>query len=147
MVSLLVAFMAVQVIAQDPSKGTEPPKYSVYEYVTCAVYFRMLIGALKINTNDLSTLEDVYKDQMNRTIQAGRQLARQEWGEEDADKEFDLEWKSVYGDMSDQIDKNFTKIRRLKMRYADRCDQMGKSTEKHIKLTAAPAITALLSSD
>lgn len=139
---LLLALLSVAAIAQDHPMGSESQRYSVYEYVTCGVYFRMLIGALKIKANDLSSLEEVYMDQMNRAIRAGRHAAKDEWGEKDADEEFDLEWKTVYGEMSTEIDRNFTKIRRLKMKYADRCSQMGKNKDNQIKLSAAPAFSA-----
>ncbi len=76
-----VAFLSVQGVAEDNPKGSETQRYSVYEYVTCAVYFRMLIGALKTNETDLSSLEDVYVDLMNRAITSGRQAARSDYSE------------------------------------------------------------------
>lgn len=134
---LVLVFLSVQVLAQDDTKAGDTHKYTVYEYVTCAVYFRMLIGALKRNAADLSSLEDIHMDQMNRAIRLGKLAAIEEWGEEDAKKEFDLEWQSEYGEMIAEIDRNFAKIRLLKMKYADLCDQMSNSTDELIKLTAA----------
>ena len=137
---LLLALLSADVSAGDHQPGSDPQKYDVDEYLTCAVYYRMLIGALKVNKSDLSSLEDVYMDRMNKAIQAGRKAAIAEWGAADADKEFDQEWKIIYGEMSADIDRNFTRIRILKMKYADRCDQMGESRDKPIKITAAPAL-------
>jgi hypothetical protein len=135
---LLLALLSVHVSAGDRQPGSDTQKYTVDQYLTCAVYYRMLIGALKISESDLSSLEDVYMDRMNKAIQAGRKAAIAEWGAADADREFDQEWQVIYGEMSADIDRNFTRIRILKMKYADRCDQMGESSDKPIKITAAP---------
>ncbi|HJN52197.1 MAG: hypothetical protein QGI68_15705 [Pseudomonadales bacterium] len=139
---LMIAFLSAQVLAGDEPKSSDSEQHTVYEYVTCAVYYRMLIGALKSNPSDLSSLEDVYLDQMNRAISQGRRAARKEWGAQDADKEFDLEWQSEYGEMITEIDKNYSKIRKLKMKYADSCDQIT-STGEQIKLTGTPVLPAL----
>lgn len=141
---LLVVFLSVQALAQDDIKVSDSDKYTVYEYVTCAVYFRMLIGALKRNASDLSSLEDIHMDQMNRAIRLGKQAAIKEWGDEDAEKEFDLEWQSEYGEMITEIDRNFAKIRLLKMKYAELCDQMSNSIDEPIKLTTAPILPRLV---
>jgi|TARA_Y100000310_G_scaffold302039_1_gene339018 hypothetical protein len=139
---LIVVLLAGQVLAEDDPEGGVSKQFTVYEYVTCAVYFRMLIGALRSNRSDLSSLEDVYMDQMNRAMARGKQAAIKEWGAEDADKEFDLEWQSEYSEMVAEIDRNFTRIRELKMKYAKFCDQMT-GTEEQIKITTAPTPTHL----
>lgn len=98
------------------------------DYVTCAVYFRMVAGSMSPRYGrDLGALADVEKEKMNRLIELGRKSAKAEFGTDMATEMFDSEWRAALADMTDQINRNYENVNKLKVRYDRRCEALVKS--------------------
>lgn len=111
----------------DPAANDDAGEYEMYDYVTCAVYFRMIVGSMSArNGSDLGTLVEIEREKMNKAMALGRASANEEYGAAMADEMFDSQWRDVLADMTDQINRNYQNIHRLKYRYEDRCETIVK---------------------
>lgn len=114
-------------LAAGKEADEQATAYPMYEYVTCAVYFRMIVGSMSgRQRSGLGPLVDVEKEKMNRAMALGRTKARAEYGEEMAAEMFDTEWRAILADMTDQINRNYDNVNRLKYRYDNRCEDLVK---------------------
>tara|TARA_Y100001934_G_scaffold192392_1_gene226923 strand:+ start:246 stop:632 length:387 start_codon:yes stop_codon:yes gene_type:complete len=120
LVALLMCGAAVATVeekSEDRSMG---------EHVTCGVLFRILAGGMlqKDRTSgvDYSAMATWYKERAFEEIAAAKRAAADLYGDDLAGEIFDEEWQAVYGDMMNQIDRNYQKLSRLRYRYGDRCE-------------------------
>jgi len=98
------------------------------DYVTCAVYFRMVAGSMSPRYGrNLGALADIEKEKMGKLIELGRKSAEVEFGTEMATDMFDSEWRAALADMTDQINRNYENVSKLKARYERRCEALIKS--------------------
>lgn len=124
--ALLVACSPAWSAEQAATDSTPAPGMS--EYVTCAVYFRMVVGSMSPRYGrDLGALADIEKEKMTRAIELGRERAVAEFGSDLATEMFDSEWRAVLADMTDQINRNYENVSNLKVRYDRRCEALMKS--------------------
>lgn len=89
-------------------------------YTTCAVYHRMVAGAFQRRGPDLQSLMNLETEKMESWTKKAKQLAHEQYGDE-AEKMFLEQWRLTQVNMTDQINRNYKNISRLKYRYGDRC--------------------------
>lgn len=90
------------------------------EYTTCAVYHRMLAGSLR-RKQGLQNLADLASEKMEFFVDEAKKIAVEEYGEELGEEMFLDEWRAELAYMTDQINRNYENISRLKFRYNERC--------------------------
>lgn len=94
------------------------------DYTICAVYHRMIIGSIQRKGRNLQVIEDLEREKMDSLIKTAKQLARKEYGDELAEELFLDEWRAILADMTDQINRNYENVTRLKYRYRNRCSAL-----------------------
>ena len=94
---------------------------SMSGYTTCAVYHRMMAGAMRRNGN-LSSLADLEVDKMGLFVRRAKRLSVEMYGEELGEEIFNEEWAAIQLDMTDMINRNYDNISRLRVRYKESCD-------------------------
>ena len=94
---------------------------SMTNYTICAVYHRMLAGAMRRKGN-LGALVDVQIEKMNRFVELAKRSSQKEYGPELGEEIFNDEWAAIQVEMTDQINRNFDNISRLRLRYQVSCD-------------------------
>ncbi len=92
---------------------------SFNDYTTCAVYFRMQVGHFK--SRDLTPIADIEQEKMDRMVTQGRKAAIAEFDDEEM---FDIEWRTILAEMTDEINRNYENISRIKYRYDERCEAL-----------------------
>jgi hypothetical protein len=90
------------------------------DYTTCAVYHRMLASAFK-RDRDLQIMAELEIEKMNYFIDRAKAAGTEEYGQELAEQLFQDEWNAVLIDMTDQINRSYENVVRLKVRYKTRC--------------------------
>ncbi len=94
------------------------------DYTTCAVYYRMSIGAMK-NRGNVQALEAEEREKMNVLIAKAKEVGIDEFGDEAFMEEmFQDEWEAVLAEMTDQINRNYANFSRIKYKYKNRCEAM-----------------------
>ena len=93
---------------------------SMASYTTCAVYHRMMVGAMRSSAN-LQALSDSHMEQMNDYIALAKKASYDDYGEELGEELFNDEWADIQAEMTDRINRNYVNISRLKFRYQERC--------------------------
>ena len=86
------------------------------KHLTCAVYYRMVAGSFKRQGNGILAAPAL--DQMNLMITRTKALGAA-LGHTEAD--YLSDWSDTLGVMTDQMNRNYDNIRRLKTRYQNRC--------------------------
>ena len=92
------------------------------DYTTCAVYHRMMAGAMRRKGN-LGALVEVQIEKMNQFVELAKKSSRQEYGLELGEEIFNEEWAAIQAEMTDQINRNYENISRLRLRYQASCNQ------------------------
>lgn len=116
-----------QAAASEDSRASQ---YVMYELVTCAVYFRMVVGSMSPRYGrDLGALLETERDKMNKLMALARVRAAAEYGEDMAEEMFQSEWRAILGEMTDQINRSYENISRLRTRYDARCEKMAAAGE------------------
>jgi hypothetical protein len=111
--SILVSAVSSNTFAaQDPHALAT--QYS--QYLTCAVYHRMVAGSFKRQGNGILAAPAL--DQMNLMITRTKALGAA-LGNTEAD--YLSDWSDTLGVMTDQMNRNYDNIRQLKTRYQNRC--------------------------
>ena len=59
---------------------------------------------------------------MNLFAERAKSLSHQEYGKDLGDDIFNEEWKAIQSDMTDQINRNYDNISRLRLRYKEGCN-------------------------
>ena len=90
-------------------------------YTTCAVYHRMMAGAMRRRGN-LDSLFDAEIEKMNFFVERAKQLNRETYGEELGAEIFNDEWAAIQLNMTDMINRNYDNISKLRLRYKERCE-------------------------
>ena len=93
---------------------------SMTRYTICAVYHRMMVGAMRQKGN-LGALADVHMERMNLFLEQAKRSSHEEYGEELGEEIFSDEWAAIQSDMTDQINRNYNNISRLRLRYQVPC--------------------------
>ena len=93
-----------------------PPAAQYNKHLTCAVYYRMVAGSFKRQGNGILAAPAL--DQMNLMITRTKALGAA-LGHTEAD--YLSDWSDTLGVMTDQMNRNYDNIRRLKTRYQNRC--------------------------
>lgn len=93
---------------------------SMASYTTCAVYHRMMVGAMRSSAN-LQVLADKHMELMNDYIALAKKASDDDYGEELGEELFNDEWAAIQAEMTDRINRNYVNISRLKYRYQERC--------------------------
>jgi hypothetical protein len=93
---------------------------SMEDYTTCAVYHRMLASAFKRNS-DLQIMAELEIEKMNSFINRAKTAGTEEYGQDLVEQLFQDDWNAVLSDMTDQINRSYQNVRRLKPRYKTRC--------------------------
>jgi len=109
--SFIILLLAFQVRAEQPSMS---------DYTTCAVYHRMLASSFKRERN-LQILAELEMEKMDTLISRAKAAGIEEYGEELVEELFQDEWNAALSDMTDQINRSYKNVPRLKYRYKDRC--------------------------
>jgi hypothetical protein len=97
---------------------------SMEDYTTCAVYHRMLASAFKRNS-DLQIMAELEIEKMNSFINRAKTVGTEEYGQDLVEQLFHDDWNAVLSDMTDQINRSYQNVRRLKSRYKTRCAALG----------------------
>ena len=120
--------------ASSPSRAEEQgtaPAPGMTDYVTCAVYYRMVVGSMSPrHGRDLGPLADIARDKMSTAIELARSSAAGEFGKEHAEEKFQSAWRATLNDMTDQINRNYDNITLLRSRYGNRCEQLIKGASR-----------------
>jgi hypothetical protein len=93
---------------------------SMEDYTTCAVYHRMLASAFRRNS-DLQIMAELEIEKMNSFINRAKTAGTEEYGQELVEQLFQDDWNAVLSDMTDQINRSYQNVSRLKPRYKKRC--------------------------
>ena len=126
-----VYLAALALVSQAPFVLAEQQKApGMSEYVTCAVYFRMIAGSIQSHAGPDSVLADLAKGKMSTLADAARASAAKEFGTEHAEDKFDAAWRATLKDMTDQINRNYDNVTHLRYRYGDRCEALFKKTNQ-----------------
>ena len=96
------------------------------ELTVCAVYHRMLAASFRRSRN-LPVMADMEQEKMEDLIRRARDAAVSEYGEEMAEEMFLDAWRESLAYMTDQINRNYENVRRLKSRYGNRCRKLATS--------------------
>lgn len=96
------------------------------DYTTCAVYHRMIAGGFQRSGRDMQEMANLEHEKMELMVEKAKELAREESLEE-AEEIFLDEWQFVLADMTDQINRNYENVLRLKYRYRSRCTALYKT--------------------
>lgn len=107
----VILLLAFQGYAQSPSMS---------DYTTCAVYHRMLASAFK-RDRDLPIMAELEIEKMDAFISKAKEATVTEYGEDLAEELFQDEWNAVLMAMTDQINRSYKNVSRLKVRYRGRC--------------------------
>jgi hypothetical protein len=117
--SLVTTVVLMSVVCLDAGAAEEP----LFEAeMTCAVYYRMLAGAL--TSRDMGVLADLEQEKMDRAITLARASAAALYGKEAAEAKFLDKWKQLLDDMMVAINHNYQNVMLLKSRYRERCEPM-----------------------
>jgi hypothetical protein len=90
------------------------------DYTTCAVYHRMLASAFK-RDSDLQIMAELEIEKMNFFINQAKTTGTEEYGQDLVEQLFQDDWNAVLSDMTDQINRSYQNVSRLKPRYKKRC--------------------------
>ncbi len=101
---------------------------SMDELSTCAVYHRMLAAALR-RDRDLPEMARLEQEKMDHFVARAKTAAGEEYGEELAEEMFLDAWRANIEYMTDQINRNYENVRRLKSRYGNRCRKLYEGTD------------------
>jgi hypothetical protein len=93
---------------------------SMEDYTTCAVYHRMLASAFK-RDSDLQIMAELEIEKMNSFISSAMTVGTEEYGQDLVEQLFQDDWNAVLSDMTDQINRSYQNVSRLKPRYKTRC--------------------------
>jgi hypothetical protein len=93
---------------------------SMEDYTTCAVYHRMLASAFK-RDSDLQIMAELEIEKMNSFINRAKTAGTEEYGQDLVEQLFRDDWNAVLSDMTDQINRSYQNVSRLKPRYKTRC--------------------------
>jgi hypothetical protein len=107
----LILFLSFQARAES---------VSMEDYTTCAVYHRMLASAFK-RDSDLQIMAELEIEKMNSFINRAKTAGTEEYGQELVEQLFQDDWNAVLSDMTDQINRSYQNVSRLKPRYKTRC--------------------------
>ena len=91
------------------------------DHLTCAVYHRMLIGALNSKGLEQLTLSD--KEQMQDQIELAKLAGNNEF-EAYTQTQFNEDWAEKLSVMTKQINSNYQNLYLLKARYRDHCKEL-----------------------
>jgi hypothetical protein len=108
----------------------EPPVASMADYTTCAVYHRMMVGAFQRGGRDMGIMADMEREKMDLLIRNAKLQAREEYGDDLAEELFQEEWRATLADMTNQINRNYENVSRLKYRYKNRCSALHEKASK-----------------
>lgn len=101
------------------AEGESP---SMDEYVVCAVYYRMLVASFSARYGrGLETMAEINREKMQKAIDLGKAAAVNEYGEARANEKFNAAWAEVLGEMTDEINRNYDNVARIKYKYRDAC--------------------------
>ncbi|MFP6807973.1 MAG: hypothetical protein VB957_12480 [Pseudomonadales bacterium] len=103
----------------EPSTESRPSE-SMSEYTTCAVYHRMMAGSFR-RKSGLANLAELETEKMDTLVTKAKAIAIEEDGEELGEEIFLEEWRDTLAYMTDQINRDYDNITRLKYRYKKRC--------------------------
>lgn len=123
-----LVFAGSSAVALSAAAGVEDAEVTsspvpASEYVTCAVYFRMVVGSMSSRYGrDLAALAEVEKDKMNLLMTQARQAIAREYGSELAEEMFQEEWQYALAKLTDEMNRNYEFINRLRYRYDNRCE-------------------------
>lgn len=92
------------------------PDYN--DHLNCAVYHRMLIGALKSKGLDELTLAD--REKMQAQIELAKRAGKAE-SDTFSQAQFNEDWAETLNVMSTQINSNYQNLYVLKARYQNHC--------------------------
>jgi hypothetical protein len=102
------------------------PQVSMDDYLTCAVYYRMVVGSMSSRFGSgQDELARIPKENMTLMMELARSRAAEEFGEEFGEELFQDQWRDVFKEMTDQINRNYENIAKLKYRYDGRCRKLG----------------------
>jgi hypothetical protein len=102
------------------------PEGSMDDYVTCAVYYRMIAGSMSSRYGSgQDELATIPKENMALMMELARSSATEEFGEEFGEELFQDQWRAIFTEMTDQINRNYDNIAKLKYRYDKRCRRLG----------------------
>jgi len=122
--TIAVAIVTLLSIGHTGATDTSAP--SMDDYVVCAVYYRMIVGSMSPGYGSGHTeLIDIPKQNMADMMELARTAASAEYGEELGEELFQDQWRAEFQDMTDQINRNYDNIIRLKVRYDKRCHDLG----------------------
>lgn len=99
------------------------PEVTLSGATVCAVYFRMVVGSMRYG-RDLGPLADVEREKMDRAMAIAREKAKEEFGEDMAEEIFQSEWRAILAEMTDDINRNYDNVSKLRYRYDDRCEAL-----------------------
>jgi len=103
--------------------GADDP--SMDQYVTCAVYYRMLVGSFSSRYGrGLDAMADINREKMDKAIKLGKAAAVHEHGQALADEKFNAAWADVLAVMTDEINRNYDNISRIKYKYRNGCEKL-----------------------
>jgi hypothetical protein len=97
------------------------------DYTTCAVYHRMLASAFK-RDRDLQIMAELEMEKMNSFINRAKMTGIEEYGQDLVEQLFQDDWNAILSDMTDQINRSYQNVLRLKVRYKTRCAALAQGT-------------------
>ena len=115
---MLLRILCLIILVASFQARAEPA--SMEDYTTCAVYHRMLASAFK-RDRDLQIMAELEIEKMNSFINRAKTAGTEEYGQDLVEQLFQDEWNAVLADMTDQINRSYQNVSRLKVRYKSRC--------------------------
>lgn len=119
-------WLTIMTLCFSAVDASEPPQASMNDYVTCAVYYRMIVGSMSSRYgSDQDELAGIPKENMAKMMELAHSAATEEYGREFGEELFQDQWRAVFTDMTDQINRSYDNISKLKYRYDGRCRKLG----------------------
>ncbi|MBD3648300.1 MAG: hypothetical protein HUJ31_12805 [Pseudomonadales bacterium] len=120
--SRLAVLLLTGTFAWPPHASAESP--SMHQYVTCAVYYRMLTASFSSRYGrGLDAMADINRERMDKAMALAREAGEAEYGEE-AEDIFLEQWRQTLGAMTAEINHNYDNISRIKYKYKGRCEAL-----------------------
>ena len=121
-----ILMATVMALCFETVAATEPAAGSMDDYVTCAVYYRMIAGSMSARYGSgQDELATIPKENMALMMEMAQSAATREFGKEFGEELFQDQWRAVFTEMTDQINRNYDNIAKLKYRYDRRCRRLG----------------------
>lgn len=121
--ALVFIALLVSLPARGGDANTPPTADAFAEVTTCAVYFRMVAGAMR-QSQSLAALFALEEAKMHQLIRQARRQAAADFGAGNAEQQFQSSWKAALSTLTTEMNANYDNVGTLKYLYDERCEKL-----------------------